>query len=186
MELTVKNKKKYTYQDYCRLTPADSKCELIDGDIIMEPAPFTNHQVISGRIEYVMRKFVNDNHLGEVLDAPCDVFFDEKVTVQPDIMFISKKRTGIIEEKNIKGAPDLVVEIISQGSVYRDTVTKKVIYERFGVKEYWIVYPEEELIEIFLLNEKENYEVFKTFKKPEILESSFILPGFRINLREIF
>ena len=114
MKAIVNDMKKYTYEDYCRLTPADSKCELIDGEIVMEPAPYTNHQVISVKIFFELRKFVTENDLGEILFAPCDVLFEEKVTVQPDIMFISKERMDIIEKTHINGAPDLVVEIRSE------------------------------------------------------------------------
>jgi len=188
MELTVKKKKKYTYEDYCRLTPPDSSCELINGDIVMEPAPYINHQLISRKIGFEINKFVTENALGEILFAPCDVFVDDYITVQPDIMFISKNRLAIIEKKYIKGAPDLVVEIISYGygNIHRDTITKREIYAKFGVKEYWIVFPEEELVEILVLNKSGSYEAFETYKKSDTLESAVILPGLKIILTGIF
>ena len=77
------------------------------------------------------------------------MYLDHENVLQPDILFISKERRSIIGEKNIQGAPDLVIEILSEATAYRDLVKKKKLYERFGVKEYWIVDPQEKTIEIY-------------------------------------
>src|SRR4030042_5727949 len=117
----------------------------------MTPSPITRHQRISRKIVFTLEKFVTENDLGEVFDAPYDVYFDNENVVQPDILFVSKERSNIIGEKNIQGSPDLVIEIISESTAYRDLVQKKKLYARFGVKEYWIVFPGEEFIEIYTL-----------------------------------
>ncbi|MCF6153196.1 Uma2 family endonuclease [Candidatus Kuenenia stuttgartiensis] len=83
-----------------------------------------------------------DNNLGEVFDAPYDVYLDEENVVPPDILLVSRDRLSIIGEKNIQGSPDMVIKIVSENSAYRDIVQKKNLYARFGVKEYWIVIPE--------------------------------------------
>lgn len=117
-------KKKYTYEDYLK-TPEDKRYELINGELLMTPSPVPQHQRISGRLEFMLRRFIIERNLGEVFDAPCDVYLDGENVVQPDILFISRDKLGIIGEKNIQGAPDLVIEIISENSVYRDMVQKK-------------------------------------------------------------
>ncbi len=176
-------KKKYTYEDYIKISD-DKRYELINGELIMTPSPIPNHQRISGKLEFVVRKFVTENNLGEVFDAPCDVYLDDENVVQPDILFISKDRLDIIGEKNIQGAPNLVVEIISENSVHRDMVQKKRLYARFGVKEYWIVIPEEKEVEVYILK-GEAYRLYKTYTKVDILESAS-LKGLKIGLEEIF
>ena len=114
MVSTVIEKQKYTYKDYLK-APDDNRYELIEGELLMmTPSPTPKHQIISGKIEFELRRFVTDNDLGVVLYAPCDVYLDDKNVVQPDIMFISNDRLNIIGEKNIQSAPDLTIEIISK------------------------------------------------------------------------
>ncbi len=184
MVSTVIEKQKYTYKDYLK-APDDNRYELIEGELLMmTPSPTPKHQIISGKIEFELRRFVTDNDLGVVLYAPCDVYLDDKNVVQPDIMFISNDRLNIIGEKNIQSAPDLTIEIISKSSAYRDMVQKKKLYARFGVMEYWIVIPEEESIDIYIL--KDNAcTLYKRYTVDEVLESPSIT-GLRIELKKIF
>ena len=183
MATSLIEKKKYTYEDYLK-TPDDKRYELIEGELLMTPSPITNHQRISGRIEFALRKFVSENDLGEVFDAPYDVYLDDENVVQPDMMFISKGRSKIIGEKNLQGAPDLVIEILSESTAYRDLIQKKKLYAKFGVKEYWIVVPEEKTIDIYSLKDK-SYLLYKSYGKDATLES-MSLRGFRIELKNIF
>lgn len=176
-------KKKFTYEDYRKL-PEDSKFELIEGEFVMTPSPKTEHQKISRELEFRMMKFVKEKGLGEVFYAPFDVYLDEETVFQPDLLFIAKDRLAIIGEENVKGAPDLVVEILSESSAYRDTIQKKLLYAKFGVKEYWIVAPREGLIEQYVLKDKD-YALAKTCRRDEALESR-VLSGLRIDLKEIF
>jgi Uma2 family endonuclease len=104
--------------------------------------------------------------------------------VQPDLMFISNERSHIVTEKNIVDAPDLVVEIISEGTKVRDQTTKKALYEKYGVKEYWIVYPDEKKVEQFIL-QNEQLVLNETFEKSEKLTSK-VIDGFSVPLKEIF
>src|SRR4030067_2751798 len=145
-------KKRCTYEDYLK-TPEDKRYELINGDLLMTPSPIPNHQRVSGKLEFILRKFITENNLGEVFYAPCDVCLDNENVVQPDILFISKDRLGIIGEKNVQGAPTLAIEILSESTAYRDLVQKKKLYSRFGVKEFWIVIPGEESIDVYILKE---------------------------------
>lgn len=177
------DRKKYTYADYLK-TSNDERYELIEGDILMTPSPVPQHQRISRKIEFMLEQFITEHDLGEVFYAPCDVHLDNENVVQPDILFISKDRLIIIGEKNIQGAPDLVIEIISESTAYRDFVQKKKLYAKHGVKEYWIVIPDEGSIEIFVLEDK-TYVSHRTYGKDAILESPSI-KGLRIELKSIF
>jgi Uma2 family endonuclease len=183
MAPAVIEKKKYTYEDYLK-TPEDERYELIEGELIMSPSPIPKHQRISRKIEFILEKYVTENDIGEVFYAPCDVYLDEENVVQPDILLISKERLGIIGEKNIQGAPDLVIEIISESTAYRDLVQKKKLYARFGVKEYWIVVPGEESIEVYILKDN-TYILYKTYSKDDTLESLY-LKDLKIGLKGIF
>ena len=176
-------KKKYTYQDYLK-TPDGERYELIQGDLVRLTSPNTAHQRISGELLFRLVGFSEKNDVGEFFHAPCDVYFDEENVLQPDIFFISKARTSIIGEANIQGAPDLVVEIAAESTAYRDTIQKKMLYARFGVKEYWIVAPREKFIEVYVLKNKE-YALVKTYFYDDALESQ-VLKGFRVSLKEIF
>lgn len=176
-------KKKYTYEDYLK-TPDDKRYELIEGELYMTPSPNTRHQKISRELEFRLMKFVKEKGLGEVFDAPFDVYLDEENVVQPDILFVSNDRLEIIGEDNIKGAPDLVIEILSENTAYRDTIQKKMLYARFGVKEYWIVAPKEEIIEVYVLRERD-YTLSCTYHKEDVAASR-VIDGFKVELREIF
>lgn len=181
--IVEKKLKKYTYEDYCKISD-DKRYELIDGELLMTPSPITRHQRISGKLEFVLRRFLMENNLGELFYAPYDVYFDNENVVQPDILFISKDRAEIIGEKNVQGAPDLVVEIISENSAYRDMVLKKKLYAKFGVMEYWMVIPEGEEIEIYTLKDN-TYQLYKAYSKGDTLESP-LLKGLKIGLVDIF
>ena len=139
-----------TTLDYIKISD-DKRYELINGELIMTPSPVPKHQRVSKKIEFILEKFVSGNNLGEVFYVPCDVYLDNENVVQPDILFISKDRLDIIGKKNIQGAPNLTIEIISENSVYKDMVQKKRLYAKFNVIEYWIVITEEEEIEVYIL-----------------------------------
>ncbi len=177
-------KKRYTYQDYTNLPPDDFHYQLIEGELIMTPAPNVIHQIVKSNIEKNLRNFVEENELGLVLDAPCDVVLDEHNVLQPDIFFISKERQKIITEDNIQGAPDLVVEVLSPNTAYYDLVEKKALYARFGVREYWIADPKLQWIEIYVLQDK-NYRLHQRAEKDQTVTSA-LLPGFNLPLISVF
>ncbi len=183
MAPAVIEKKRYTYEDYLK-TPEDRRYELIEGELLMTPSPITKHQRILRKLTVHLSIYVEKYNLGEIFIAPYDIYLDSENVVQPDILFISKDRLNIIGEKNIQGAPDLVIEILSENTAYRDLVQKKKLYARFGVKEYWIVIPGEELVEIYTLKDN-TYMLYKTYSKDDTLESS-LLKELKIALKGIF
>jgi len=183
MASTATEKKKYTYEDYLK-TPDDVRYELIEGDLLMTPSPVTKHQRILRELGFELLSFVRVKDLGEIFLAPFDVHLDNENVVEPDILFISKQRLHIIGEKNVQGPPDLVIEILSESTANRDLVQKKRLYAKFGVKEYWIVIPGEEIVEIYTLKDA-LYVLGKSFGKEDTLESP-LLKGLKIDLKKIF
>ncbi len=177
-------RKKLTYQDYLNLPPDDFRYQLIEGELIMTPAPKVIHQIVKSNIEKHLRNFVEENQLGLVLDAPCDVYFDEKNVLQPDIFFISQKRSQIINEDLIKGAPDLIIEVLSPHSAYYDLVEKKALYERHNVLEYWLVDPKLKWIEIYILKSQKFHLHQRAENKQTI--TSHLLKGFSLPLEQVF
>jgi len=175
---------KFTYEDYKNLPESETRrYELLEGELIMVPSPNFEHQRISGNLEFVLRGFIQEKNLGTIIYAPFDVHLGEDV-VQPDILFISKGRSGIITEAEIQGAPDLVIEILSLATAERDRTYKRTLYARHGVKEYWLVDPERKRVEVFTLKEG-RFEIVGVYGKTEILTSPS-LPGLSIDLRKVF
>lgn len=172
---------KFTYQDYL-LLPEEKRYELIEGELFMVPSPDVEHQELSRDLEQILWEFVKRNDLGTVFYAPLDVVLSEEDVVQPDILFVSKERSHIIKEKNIQGAPDLVIEILSPATSERDRILKRKLYAKYGVKEYWIVDPEEKSIEVSTLGKKG----FKTIGIYKTSLQSPLLKGLFIDLSEIF
>ncbi|MEP6513484.1 MAG: Uma2 family endonuclease [Parafilimonas sp.] len=129
--------------DVFRLFPDGTRIELIDNCFYMPPSLNSDHKISSGDIFVAIKNYLKKNPIGVVLSAPLDVYFDEKSnSVQPDIIFISKENLSIIHKKGaIHGVPDLLIEILSEGNENYDKIYKYSLYEKFGVKEYWIVEP---------------------------------------------
>lgn len=145
METTIK--RKVTAAEY-EMLPEGPPQQLIDGEIIMSPSPSSLHQQIIVKLTVLLENYIIKDALGQVLISPIDVFFKEDEVYQPDIIFISKERKNIIGE-NVKGVPDLVVEVLSPSNAYYDLTHKKNVYEETGVKEFWVVDPEGKSIEIY-------------------------------------
>ncbi len=176
-------KVKLTNEDYAKL-PENAPYQLINGELVMSPAPSIYHQRISRKILIKFDNHVERNKLGEVFDAPIDILLGETETFQPDMVFVSNENKSLIKVANIEGTPDLIVEILSPSTAYYDLKHKKNIYELSGVKEYWIVDPMEKTVEIFF-NENKKYTLIGNYSKTEICKSK-LLTGFEISLTEIF
>jgi Uma2 family endonuclease len=179
----AKTEIKFTYQDYLQM-PEDKRCELIEGEFHTVPSPSTSHQTLVKRLFTAIDDHVVALGLGDVLFAPLDVVLSDENVVQPDILFVSKGRSHIITEKNVQGAPDLVIEITSPATVQRDKGIKRKLYARFGVREYWLVDSENKTIDVMILA-KSGFETAKAYKAGETLTSP-LLKGLSIDLSEVF
>ena len=111
--MTVRRAKvRFNYRDYC-LLPEEKRYDLIDGELYMAPAPGSVHQFILRNLGFLLWGFVSSNQLGQVAFAPFDVILSDEDVVQPDLLFISRVRQGIISDRGCEGPPDLVVEVLS-------------------------------------------------------------------------
>ncbi len=178
---TVQEAKKWTYKDYLKLDD-DARYEIIDGELIMAPSPITNHQTVSKKVQHILYK-LEEKGIGTVFNAPLDVVFAENQVVQPDIIFILPENKKIIQEKGIFGSPDLVIEILSPSSAQRDRDKKYHLYERFGVKEYWIIDPLWHTVEIFVL-ENNIYQLHRFIEGEGVVQSR-IIKEFELDVQEI-
>ena len=163
----------------------DEYYELINGEIVKKAAPTPLHQRCSFILSLHMGNFVMEKNLGHIFTAPVDVYLHEFSHVLPDILFISKENAGIIDMKaGILGVPDLVVEIISPSSIYKDRVLKNNDYEAAGVKEYWLVDPKNQAIEVYE-NVGKAFRLF-SFAAEEGNVKSKLLEGFELDIINIF
>jgi Uma2 family endonuclease len=175
-----------TYEDYLFFPDDGKRHEIIYGDHYVTPAPKTKHQKVSFNLTVAMGSFVKQRGLGLVLAAPSDVILSDENVVQPDLLFVSTKRASIVTEDNIRGAPDLVVEIISETTRKKDEVTKRKLYERFGVQEYWVVDPELETVKIFRRTQQGYDRAVELSKEANDILTTDLLAGFDLPLTEIF
>lgn len=175
--------KKYTYDDYYKLGEG-APYQLINGELIMSPAPKLYHQTILLNISTELKLFNAKMKLGYIYPSPVDVFFEEHETYQPDIVFVSLERAQILKEDKIEGAPDLVVEILSESTAYYDLKHKKNIYEKHIVKEYWIVDPIEKSIEVYE-NKKGKFILFNKNKTQGEIKSK-LLDELKFEIQKIF
>lgn len=159
MSTAVMTKPPRTMMEAFKSLPEGTHVQLIENNLVMSPAPKFIHQRIIMNIIAGLQPFVKSNMLGQVVVAPVDVYLGAKNAFQPDIIFISKERQSIIEEDGLHGAPDLVIEILSPRTAKYDLEEKKDIYERFGVKEYWIVEPASRSVNGYFLIDDQYEEI---------------------------
>ncbi len=174
---------RFTYSDYL-LLPEDKRYEILEGELHVIAAPNTIHQRVSKRLVVALTQRLEKEGLGEVFHAPYDVVLSEDNVLQPDILIVRKNRAGVIGELNLKGAPDLAIEILSLGSRGKDLEIKRKIYARFGVQEYWVVDPDAGTIEVLAWGES-GYSTAGTFSKSDSLTSP-LFPDLNLPLPEIF
>jgi Uma2 family endonuclease len=177
--------KRLTYDDLEAISqerPGD-RHEIIDGELTVTPSPIPVHQTISANIEYALARLVRERGLGIVLHAPIDIRFTPENVLIPDIIFIAQDRLHIIGPKTIDAAPDLVVEILSPGTRRRDLDTKRALYARFGVQEYWIVDPDARTVTVLALA-SDKFEPVPGGESGAI--QSRVLPGLSLTLEAVF
>lgn len=129
------------YVDYCALPDDGKRYEILDGVLHVSPSPRTVHQYILQELLLILAQHVRAHGLGEVFLAPLDVLLGEEDIVQPDVFFVSSANAAIITEENIKGVPDLLIEVLSPSRPELDTRDKRQVYARCGVPFYWMVDP---------------------------------------------
>jgi Uma2 family endonuclease len=174
---------KFTYRDYL-LLPEDKRYEIVEGELFLNPAPNLYHQRISRELLPALCRYVREHSMGEIFNAPCDVVFSEENVVQPDLLFVSRERAGILAGANVQGAPDLVIEILSDATAKRDLGIKRKLYAKYGVCEYWIVDSESKSIEVLSWTES-GYRTEAVYPRTASL-SSPLFPNLNLSLPDIF
>jgi Uma2 family endonuclease len=173
-----------TYQDLQRIPQDCNRYELIEGELFVAAAPNIEHQRKAGRLFVRLVQHVQQHDLGEVFIAPCDVVLDDSTVLEPDIVFVSKARQSIVTRACIEGAPDLVVEVLSDSSRTIDRFVKRDRYAEFGVPEYWLFDPFEPRIEVLRL-EGRKYRLIGSFGPADTLDASPTFPELRIPMSSL-
>ena len=176
----------YTYEDYLKL-PEESgyRYEILEGWLVKEPSPSVQHQRVSANLyRQLAHYFEQSDPEGELFYGPLDVTLTNKNVVQPDLLFISGARKEIMRPERIDGPCDLVVEIISPTNRRKDRLRKMEIYLKAGIPHYWLVDPEDGLLEAFMFKDGNYLLVFSggpgdQFKHPEF-------PGLNLDLDRVF
>ena len=174
---------KFTIREYMT-TPEDKRYQLLDGEMILAPSPTTKHQRILLKLLRSLSAILVDRDLGLIWSAPLDVVLSDYDVAQPDILFVSNERADIITEANIQGAPDLVVEVLSPSTAGYDRGYKQVLYGRHGVREYWIVDPDAETVDILVEGEDGLIPLGSNGNTGEL--TTALLQGLTLNLDELF
>jgi Uma2 family endonuclease len=175
-----------TYDDFL-LFPNDGKRhELIDGEHFVSPSPNLRHQELLGRLYLAIAMHLSTRrHLGRVLLSPFDVVFTRYDVVAPDLLFVAGDQIGILTRQNVQGPPALVVEITSPGTRRNDEQLKRDLFERGGVREYWLVDPADDTVKVFRREEHGSLRLGEHLRRDGQLTTP-LLPDLAIELGALF
>lgn len=159
--------------------------QIINGKEIMSLSPFSKHQKLISRLYRAIENYIEENKIGgETFLSPLDVIFEDGINrVQPDLIYIKENNLDIVEDW-IRGTPNLLVEIVSKSSFNLDTIDKKNIYEKYGVQEYWFIFPEFKSVEIYSLKNKEYLLHQEINNKGKM--TSVLLDKFELDIEKLF
>lgn len=172
----------YTLKDYMEL-PENAPYQLINCKLVYMPSPFDIHQKILSNLHFEIKLHLRENNLGVVRFAPLDVHFDQNNVYQPDLLFVSIKRSSIIQ-KWIMGAPDFVVEILSVGTAKVDREEKKAVYGKYNVLEYWLIDPNKQEVAVYH-NKDSEMELQQTANSGDRI-TSIAITGLEIEVKQLF
>jgi Uma2 family endonuclease len=141
----------WTYEDLFGFPDDGRRYEIIEGELYEMPPPNAYHAVTLINLLFLLGPVVHTLG-GRIFTAPFDVFFPGANPVQPDIVVALADSTGRLDRRGFQGAPDLVVEVLSPSNRVHDVLTKRALYARAGVREYWIVDPEKRIVEVLTLD----------------------------------
>jgi Uma2 family endonuclease len=173
-----------TVEQFFALPDDGKRYELLDGVVEEMTAPNTKHQRVIGRLYVLLVRMLQEAGLGEVLLSPFDVVLGDRTVLQPDLLFISNEDAGILNARNARGAPTLVIEVLSESTRRKDVLRKRRLYASAGVAWYWIVDPEIDRIECLRLD-GDDYAVAALFDAPIVGEPP-AFPSVRIDLAILF
>ena len=177
-----------TYDDFVLFPDDGKRHEIIDGEHHVTPSPNLRHQQLVGRLHVEIAIYLRAHpQAGQVFLSPLDVVLSHYDVVEPDLLFVAGDQAAIMTEKNIQGPPALVVEVLSKSSRKRDAQTKRRLFERTGVREYWLVDPELDVVQVFRASpESKLTRVAELSAEDADTLTTPLLPGCAIGLRELF
>jgi Uma2 family endonuclease len=180
---------RFTYEDLLSFPEDGKRHELIDGDHYVSAAPSTRHQTVAVNLTWLLRSFLEEHPLGIVFAAPTDVIITDFDVVEPDLVVVAAEHRDRVSERGVEGPPDLAIEILSESTRKVDEVTKRKLFERAGVAEYWIVDPLLEIVKVHRRDEVKPAELRRiaelSLEAGEALTTP-LLPGLRLALAEVF
>lgn len=182
--LMIDRSKDWTVDDFLKLEESNTPCELINGELVMSPAPTPFHQNVTSNLNDFLKAEARKIG-GKVFFAPIDLYIDQRNVFQPDLVFISSEKKNIITNRGIEGVPDLIVEIISPSNVFTDRNRKKKVYQQIGVREYWIVDPANHTLEVYK-HDQPDADVPHLYLVKEGEVSSSVLTNLKFDLKDIF
>jgi Uma2 family endonuclease len=176
-----------TYDDFLLFPDDGKRHELIDGEHFVTPSPNLRHQELLGRLYLALASHLSTRrHLGRVFLSPFDVIFTKYDVVEPDLLFIAGDQLDILTKQNVQGPPALVVEILSPGTRRKDEQLKRQLFERGGVREYWLVDPEGNSIQVFRRDEAGRFPRMAELTQSSTVLMTPLLPDFTLSLAELF
>ncbi len=178
---------KLTYQDFLQFPDDGRRHELIDGAHCVSPAPATRHQRLSWRLSQALGRYLDEHPVGEAFCAPYDVVLSMFDVVEPDLLLVLGDQAELITHRHVRGAPALVVEILSAATRQVDEDVKLRLYERSGVREYWLIDPDRDIVTVYRRASSGSLRPMPVLARHrrETL-SSALLPGFVLPLDELF
>jgi Uma2 family endonuclease len=180
--------RRLTYDDFLLFPEGDGlRHELIDGVHYVTPSPSIRHQDLVGRLYLAVGNFLASHPgMGRVFLSPLDVVFTIHDIVEPDLVFVAGDQTSIMTEANIQGAPAIVVEVLSKSTRRRDERNKKELFDRGGVREYWMVDPDRSQLIVHLRDAHGLHACSPLFATDRAVLTTPLLPGFSLSLSELF
>lgn len=175
-----------TYEDYLELPDDGKQYEVIEGELVVNASPIPRHQQIALRIGGRVDFYFEQHGGGRVFVAPLDVVLDDDVVLQPDVIIVSEARMHVVGPTHIHGAPDLIVEVLSDRTRKLDELVKRKLYERHGVTEYWIVDPIAEIVNIYRRTAGSFTRAAEISVKAGGALTSSLLPGFSLDVNDVF
>ena len=180
---------KLTYEDYVQFPDDGLRHEIIEGDHYVSPPPLVRHQRILLRLSHLIQTYLDTNPVGEMLFAPVAVLLSEFNVFEPDLFYMCAARLHLLTEKNLQGAPNLVVEILSPSTKSRDRHLKRDVYERTGVEEYWVVDPDQNVVDVYRRHDSTAapgriFSIPIRYARTQILNTP-LLPGLELPLDKI-
>lgn len=186
MPTSARPDSRLTYDDFLLFPDDGQRHELIGGEHYVTPSPNRRHQQLLGRLYLAVANHLPAHPaLGEVYFAPFDVVFSRWDVVEPDLIFVAGDQLAILTEKNIVGAPALVVEIASPSTRRRDKELKRRLFEAQGVREYWMVDPDHGTVTVDRLDETGTFTTTGVLGVEAVL-STPLIPGWSLPLNQLF